>query len=457
MLIKNNYNTVFYIFLLSHLLMWTIAPSISNINLPLDTIEALAWGSNLSWGYSKHPPVSAFMVEVVYNFFGNQDWAYYLLSQIFVLIAFIYVWKFSNLIFKNKLYSLCSVLLLEGIYFYNFTSPEFNVNVCQLPFWALVVFYAWKSINYEKISDLILLGIFMSLGFLTKYLFIYLILAIKIIFIVRLIEKKNINIKLLIPGTLFILLLIPHLLWLIQNNFITLTYAFNRTGIEEVNFENHLYNPLVFLVKQIGLLIPVIVMILTLIKIKKINFKYLRKDKYFLLLINIIPIILMLFTSIITGAKIRTMWMTPFYLFLGVLLIQFFQNMLNKNKLKRFFLVFILFFILSPVSYLIISYSNEFKRTDYPGKEISNLVQRRWDKNFSNNISIVIGDEWYAGNLSYHLSSRPTWYNTIENNLSSVTSDTGVIYTGNPKILKKFCPGIYGTIKPIGICMIGAK
>ena len=457
MLIKNNYKTLFYIFLLSHLIIWTIIPSLSNVNLPLDTIEALAWGSNLSWGYSKHPPVSAFMVEVVYNFFGNQDWAYYLLSQIFVLIAFIYVWKFSNLIFKDKLFSLCSVFLLEGIYFYNFTSPEFNVNVCQLPFWALVVFYAWKSINYEKISDLILLGIFMSLGFLTKYLFIYLILAIKIVFIVRLIEKKKINIKLLIPGTLFILLLTPHLLWLIQNNFITLTYAFNRTGIEEVNFTNHLYNPLVFLAKQIGLLIPVIVMVFTLIKIKKINFEYFRKDKYFLLLINIIPIILILLTSIITGAKIRTMWMTPFYLFLGVLLIQLFQNILNKNKLKNFYIVFILFFVLSPVSYLIISYSNEFKRTDYPGREISDLVQRRWDKNFSNNISIVIGDEWYAGNLSYHLDSRPIWYNTIENNLSSITSDTGVIYTGNPEILKKFCPGIYGTIKPIGICMIGAK
>ena len=88
---------------------------------------------------------------------------------------------------------------------------------------------------------------------------------------------------------------------------------------------------------------------------------------------------------------------------------------------------------------------------------ISDLVQRRWDKNFSNNISIVVGDEWYAGNLSYHLKSRPTWFNTIEDNLSLITSDTGVVYTGNPKILKKFCPGIYGTIKPIGICMIGAK
>ena len=94
---------------------------------------------------------------------------------------------------------------------------------------------------------------------------------------------------------------------------------------------------------------------------------------------------------------------------------------------------------------------------DYPGREISDLVQKRWDKNFINNISIVVGDEWYAGNLSYHLSSRPTWFNTIENNLSLVTSDTGVIYIGNPNVLKKFCPGVYGTIKPIGICMIGAK
>ncbi len=456
-MMKNNYTTVFYIFLLSHLITWTVVPSLTNINLPLDTIEALAWGSNLSWGYSKHPPVSAFMVEVVYNFFGNQDWAYYLLSQIFVIIAFIYVWKFSNLIFKNKLYSLISIFLLEGIYFYNFTSPEFNVNVCQLPFWALVVFYSWKSINYEKVSDLMLMGIFMSFGFLTKYLFIYLILAIKIIFIIRIIKTKTFNLKLLIPGIIFIIILTPHLIWLFQNNFVTVTYGLGRTGMEEAGFINHILNPLIFLIKQIGILIPVLIMLFTFIKIKKVNLKNLKKDKSFLLLINILPILLMLFTSIISGAKIRTMWMTPFYLFLGVLLVQIFNEQLNKYNLKKFLVTFVIFFILSPASYSYISISNKFKRTDYPGKEISDLVQRRWDKNFSNNISIVVGDEWYAGNLSYHLDSRPTWFNTIEDNLSLITSDTGVVYTGNPKILKKFCPGIYGTIKPIGICMIGAK
>ncbi len=457
MLIKNNHINLFYIFLLSHLIIWTVAPSISNLNLPLDTIEALAWGSNLSWGYSKHPPFSAFMVEVVHSFFGNQDWAYYLLSQIFILVAFIYVWKLSNVIFNNKIYSLISIFLLEGIIFYNYTSPEFNVNVCQLPFWAAVVFYSWKSINYEKVSDLILLGIFMSIGFLTKYLFIYLILTIKIFFVLQLIQNKKFKIKLLIPGIIFLLFLTPHLIWLFQNDFATIVYALNRTGIEENDFLSHIYNPFIFLVKQLGILTPVALMFFSLTKIKKIDFKNLKKDRYFLLFINIFPIILIFLTSVVTGAKIRTMWMTPFYLFTGVLLVQIFRENLNLKNLSKFLTIFIVFFFLSPASYLFVSFTNDYKRTDYPGKEISELVQRRWDKNFTNDISIVVGDEWYAGNLSYHLNSRPVWYNTIENNLSSVTSSTGVIYTGNPKILKKFCPGIYGTIKPIGICMIGAK
>ncbi len=457
MSIKNNYTALFYVFLFSHLVVWTVSPTISNVNLPLDTIEALAWGSNLSWGYSKHPPLSAFIVETVFSFFGNRDWAYYFLSQIFVILGFIYVWKFSNLIFKNKIYSLCSVLLIEGIYFYNYTSPEFNVNICQIPFWALTVYYSYKSLKFEKTSDFLLLGLFSALGFLSKYIFVYLIISIKVIFLIEYFKRKTFKIKLFLPGIVFLLIITPHLIWLAQNDFITLSYAFNRTGIENKDFITHLINPITFILKQLGILVPVIIMFLILIDFKKIRFSKSSKETNFLLLINIIPLILVFFTSLLSGANIRTMWMTPFYLFLGVFLIQVSKERFKRISLNKFYTAFILFFLLSPVTYIAVSVINEFKRTDYPGKEISNLVQRRWDRNFSNKISFVIGDEWYAGNLSYHLRSRPIWFNNIENNLSLINSDTGVIYTGNPKILKKFCPGIYGTIKPIGICMIGSK
>ena len=171
MILKKNITKIFYLFIISHLFLWTLIPSLSNLNLPLDTIEALAWGSNLDWGFSKHPPLSAFAVEIFYFIFGRNDWSFYLLSQIFVVVAFFVVWKFSNEIFEDKLYSLLSVLILSGIYFYNFTTPEFNVNVSQLPFWALSVYFFWKSINLNKKIDWILLGFFSALGFLSKYLF----------------------------------------------------------------------------------------------------------------------------------------------------------------------------------------------------------------------------------------------------------------------------------------------
>ena len=115
--LKRNINNIFFIFGLSHLIIWTLIPSLTNSNLPLDTIEALAWGSNLDWGFNKHPPMSAFFIEIFFQIFGSQDWAYYFLSQTFVLIAFYFVFKFANRVLGNIKLSLVSVLLLESILF----------------------------------------------------------------------------------------------------------------------------------------------------------------------------------------------------------------------------------------------------------------------------------------------------------------------------------------------------
>ncbi len=457
MTLKKNINNVFYLFLLSHLLMWTFVPSFSNINLPLDTIEALAWGSNLDWGFSKHPPFSAFAVEFFFKIFGNNDWAYYLLSQIFVLISFFFVWKFSNEILDNKTYSLLSVLLLAGIYFYNFTSPEFNVNVSQLPFWALSVYFFWKGLNLNKNKDWILFGVFSAAGFLSKYLFIYILIALLIFFTINFKKYKKSLKGYIFSILISLILLIPHFVWLFENNFITIFYGLDRSGVSEFNFVNHFKNPLIFLSKQLFILIPFLLMIYVILK--KLKFSIIKGDKkvLFLISINLIPIILILITSILTGAEIRSMWMTPFYLFMGTLFLAIFKRNIDLKKIRKFYIIFLIFFFLSPLLYLTISLVDDTKRTDYPGKEISRLVQNKWDNNFVNEIKIVVGDEWSAGNLSYHLQSRPVWMNELKNRSSNIRDDQGIIYTGNPKILEKICPGVFGTIKPVGYCMIGKR
>ena len=415
---NRNINNIFYIFVTAHLIFWTLIPSLTNQNLPLDTIEALAWGSNLDWGFNKHPPMSAFFPEVFFQIFGAQDWVYYLLSQIFVIISFYYVFKFSQEFLKNDLLSLISVLLIEAIYFYNFTTPEFNVNVCQLPFWSLTVYFSWKIYTSKEIkfSDCFLVGLFAAFGFLSKYLFVYLLASIDLLFIYLIFIKKDrkFDFKYLITLEVFLIILVPHLIWLNNNEFITITYGLARTGLEQSGLIDHIKFPLIFLIKQIGILIPFLILVWLLVK--KIKFRIDFKDKklLFLLAINILPIILMFLTSVVTGSKIRTMWMTPFYLFFGTLFIYLFQAQINIKKLKPFMIGFIFFFFLSPALYAYVSISKEDKRTDYPGKEIAIKTQYAWDQQFNTKINVVYGNEWNAGNLSYHLKSRPIWDGIVE-------------------------------------------
>ncbi len=414
---KKNISNLFYLFLIAHLFVWTLIPSITNNNLPLDTIEALAWGSNLDWGYNKHPPVSAFFVEFFYFLFGSNDIAYYFLSQIFVISAFYIVWTFSNEFFQNKTLSFFSVLILEGIYFYNFTTPEFNVNVCQLPFWALTVYLSWKLYMKKDTNTviLILLGVTAAFGFLTKYLFAYLLLSVVMIFAYEffITKTRKIDFKHYLPIEIFFVLLVPHLIWLFQNDFVTIKYAFNRAGLVDYSFLNHLKFPIIFLMKQIGILIPFFVLCYFIVKKIKIRFDIKDKKKYFILLINFLPIVLMFVTSVVTGSKIRTMWMTPFYLFFGVLILSMFDIKDDEQTFKEFFKPFLILFLLSPITYGLVSLINENKRTDYKGKVEANKVLQVWQKDFTEKINVVLGDEWYAGNISYHMEGRPVWLGEI--------------------------------------------
>jgi 4-amino-4-deoxy-L-arabinose transferase-like glycosyltransferase len=328
------------------------------------------------------------------------------------------VFKFSKEFFNNDLLGLISVLLIEAIYFYNFTTPEFNVNVCQLPFWSLTVYFSWKIYTSKEIkfTDCFLVGLFAAFGFLSKYLFVYLLASIDLLFIYLIFIKKErkFDFKYLITLEVFLIVLLPHLIWLNNNEFITVTYGLARTGLEKSSLIDHITFPLIFLIKQFGLLIPFLILVSLLVK--KIKFKFNLKDKrlLFLLAINILPILLMFLTSLVTGSKIRTMWMTPFYLFFGTLFVYLFQVQINIKKLKPFMIGFTFLFFLSPILYAYVSLSKDDKRTDYPGKEIAIKTQYVWNEQFNSKINVVYGNEWNAGNLSYHLKSRPVWEGFIE-------------------------------------------
>ena len=301
------------------------------------------------------------------------------------------------------------------------------MNVCQLPFWSLVVYYSWRIYDSKEIKfiDCFLVGLFAAVGFLSKYLFIYLLISVDLLFIYLIFIKKTkkFDFKYLITVEVFVVLMVPHLIWLFDNDFITIIYGFNRASLEGAGIVDHLKYPSIFLFKQVGILIPFLFLILLLVK--KVKFRLNLKDKklLFLLSINILPIFLMFITSALTGSKIRTMWMTPFYLFFGLLFVYFLKSQINLKKINSFLYGFLFLFFLSPILYSYVSITKTDKRTDYPGNQIAKKVQMSWDQDFNEPIQFVIGDEWKAGNLSYHLNSRPRWEGFINNEIFDIAEE----------------------------------
>lgn len=402
----NKEKNFFYLLCLYHLIIWTIIPYLSNKNLPLDVIEALAWGQNFDLGYTKHPPLSGWIPGILFKFFGNKDWVYYLLSQIFIIVSFIFIWKLASLFFKKKIYVLLSVLSIEGIAFFTFETPQFNVNICQLPLWVGTIYFFLKSIKNNKISDWIFLGIFSAFGFLTKYIFLYLLISLFFYLVFILIKNKKFYFNFFYSLLTFLLIIYPHLQWLSQNDFSTINYALKRGGLNEPNIYNHFLNPLKFLITQIIISLPFFLLIYLLIKKIKIRLPLKNEKFIFLLFSFLLPFFLILATSIITGSRIRTMWMIPFYSLIGIFFMYLYEDYINLKKLKNFKILLIIFLILSPALYSLRSIYFD-SRTGYEGKIIASEIEKEWKTISKVNISNVGFSEWYAGNLSYQLANRP--------------------------------------------------
>ena len=102
-------------------------------------------------------------------------------------------------------------------------------------------------------------------------------------------KDRKFDFKYFIILEVFVILLIPHFIWLYGNDYITILYGLKRTGLEP-SLINHFEQPILFLFKQIGTLLPFFFLIWLLVK--KIQFKFNVKDKklLFLLVINLLPI-----------------------------------------------------------------------------------------------------------------------------------------------------------------------
>jgi 4-amino-4-deoxy-L-arabinose transferase-like glycosyltransferase len=399
--------TFFYLFCTVHLLVWTFVPFFFRGNVPFDTIEGIAWGFQWQLGYDKHPPFAAWLCALATKIFHITGLPVYFLAQISTVVAFWAVWRLSKR-FLPPLHALISVVLLEGIIYYNLLTPKFNPTTLMTPLWALATFIFYLALTQKKCHQWLLFGVVCVLAMLAKLQsFILFLTFLSILIFTR--EGRNSfkHYGLYLAIFIGILLFIPHIVWQYHHNFLEIIYAVKRTEAHMAHtLLSRLNHPINLLISEIGAVCGLFILLLPFAKGKHIFLSLSRFQWQFLILINTVPLGFTLLYSLVFNSHIHSTWCTPYFFALGILSMVILRPYLTRKNIKSFLILWSIIFILVPLGRFGYLFANPYithtAKPDayFPGKNIATYIVKQWKQQYPNQpLKYIAGTHYLVANI----------------------------------------------------------
>jgi 4-amino-4-deoxy-L-arabinose transferase-like glycosyltransferase len=405
----------FAAFLALHAVVWTALPAILYLNLPLDLIEALTYGREWQLGYDKLPPLPWWTVEIVYRVFGV-DTAYYALAQIVVVIAFIAVWKTARPL-VGATGALVAILIIDGMHYFNFTAAKFNHDVIQLPFWALAGFAFHGGLRRGGLGYWVLLGAALGCALWAKY-FVVVLVAPLVLFMLldREARSRLAGAGPWVGAAVALVIMAPHLVWLVQSDFLPFHYAEARALPVRGPFD-HVLHPVEFLGGQLFFILPALVIAAPLFWPASSNKSTPAPitdafDRRIVTLLAFGPALAVFALSLVTGRGTVTMWGYPLWLFLGLWIVLFAPAALDRVRLVRigalWAAVFAVLAIAFVADYTVLPrIDHRYRSAFYPGGALAAAVTQRFESATGRKPAYIIASMWNGGNVAHYSGLSP--------------------------------------------------
>lgn len=403
-----------------HMAVWTVLPATLYPNLPLDLIEALTYGREWQLGYDKLPPLPWWLVEIVYRAIGH-DFGFYLLAQVAVVAALALVYVTSRPL-AGPVGALVAVLIVDGLHYLSYTAAKFNHDVIQLPFWALAGYALHRALRGGWIGHWALLGAAIGISLWAKYFVVMLAVPIALFVLVDADARKCLK----TPGpyvaaAVALIIMAPHLMWLVQNDFLPLGYA-ERRAVLSRGWYDHVWHPAQFLIGQIFFLIPSLLIALPLFISRFLPRRAASEtpvvslaDAYDMRIVTWLafgPIAAVLALAAVSGRGTVAMWGYPLWMFIGLWLVLSARRTFDPGRLGR---ILITWGIVSAcmagafvANYAVLPhYDHRYRAVFYPGERLALELNRRYRAVTGQPIAYVIGDMWTGGNIAHYAPSHP--------------------------------------------------
>jgi 4-amino-4-deoxy-L-arabinose transferase-like glycosyltransferase len=406
----------FWCFAVAHLVLWTIIPLWIQPNPPLDTVEVVAWGHEWQLGYTKHPPLVAWLAEAARSIGGRSGlWPIYVLGQLCVVTAFWAVWRLG-LEVATPWVALAAVVALETTGRYTWMTLEFNHSLVDLPFFALTALFLYRALMRGQLRWWLATGASLGLGLMAKYTILLQGVAIVLFLLTsREARRRATGMGPYLALAVATLIILPHAIWLVASGFPTVSYVAER-GRSAASALGHILHPFDFLGRQLLMLEFLFVALLALVA-WPVRLRALTSDERFtrryLIAIALGPGLVLLCVAAVTGMKLRPAWGMPLWSALGVLVLFSFETRPRDQMWRRTALACVLFGLINIVLALIEGVAGPYItgrgfRTHFPGRALATRAAEVWNQRFDVPLPLVGGERWLAGNVAFYAPSRPS-------------------------------------------------
>ena len=399
---------------------WVGVAHRGNLDGPGDMLEAFVWGQAWQWGYYKHPPLMAWLAGGWFSVFPRTDLSFAALAATCSAVSLAgFACLLRQILPPRWVTPTCiAAFLLPAV---TVMALRFNANTVVLATWPWVVVFFLRYVFRPHPGHAAMLAVSAALAMHAKYFSAVLLLAM----LIGMLLHAPWRVVLLRPLTgavlvLWLLLMLPHGLWLERNEWAPFTYAAAAAG---GGLSDALPRALNFLAAQVVLAVPamlVLVGALTAASASGSGLQWLRvtvaafiallrpgRDPLWWPLIG--PAVLTAFATVVIGARTSTVWGLPLQLFA----LAFLARALAQQQpaaaprqgvgpeLKPVLLLWFAAAGLAPLVWQLRALQGDVSVAD-PRAELAQQVHALWRQRHGSALPWVAGSEVHAASVAFY-------------------------------------------------------
>jgi 4-amino-4-deoxy-L-arabinose transferase-like glycosyltransferase len=406
---------------LAQLVIWSLAPILTHHAPPHDVLEGYMWGREWLLGTHKHPPLPGWLLETTRLLTGSVTWPAYVLPQVCIILAYGFIFRLGCDLMDGSR-ALAGTLLLTGIYFFSWPTPELNHNLVQLPIWSAMLLCLWRAPQAQssKIAAFWwIMGALCAAGLTYSKYSAALLIVTAAIWLFADPESRRALLTTPWPWlalAVFLVVAGPGLLWLSQNYEGPLDYAAGRSNSgSAVGVPG-------FVALQLACHSAMLVMMLIVgwigprrnpEDLPLVSAPLSQRGWMFLIWFGVAPLLMILVGAKTFSVGLRGAWGAPLWLMSGLLAVALISDRFDHRSLVRLATTTALVLPLVAIVYAgTMVFGPSINRrpspVNWPQAEIAKRMLARWHEVTDLPLRIVIGESEPAGLVALTAPDNPS-------------------------------------------------